>query len=125
VKKKAIPQYSFESYRPVHREITQHGEFGYASVDASKYITGFEVYSKNGIRPAFGPIKVISPGVIDTAWWNAFPVDVKNNLFEQFASETPAGRNGKPEDIARVIIFMIEQEFITGRILQVDGGFGL
>ena len=70
-------------------------------------------------------INAISPGVIDTAWWNAFPADVKKNLFEQFAAETPAGRNGKPEDIAKAIMFMIEQSFITGRILQVDGGFGL
>ncbi|WCT11597.1 SDR family oxidoreductase [Mucilaginibacter jinjuensis] len=70
-------------------------------------------------------INAISPGVIDTSWWNAFPADVKNNLFEQFAAETPAGRNGKPEDIAKAIMFMIEQSFITGRVLQVDGGFGL
>jgi NAD(P)-dependent dehydrogenase (short-subunit alcohol dehydrogenase family) len=70
-------------------------------------------------------INAISPGVIDTAWWNSFPADVKNSLFEQFAAATPVGRNGKTEDIAKSIRFMIEQEFITGRILQVDGGFGL
>jgi NAD(P)-dependent dehydrogenase (short-subunit alcohol dehydrogenase family) len=70
-------------------------------------------------------INAISPGVIDTAWWNSIPADAKSSLFEQFAAETPAGRNGKPEDIAKSIRFMIEQEFITGRILQVDGGFGL
>jgi AraC family transcriptional activator of pobA len=58
MKKAAIPQYSFESYRPVHRESTQQGEFGYAAVSPDKYISGFEVYSKNGIRPAFGPVKV-------------------------------------------------------------------
>ena len=58
MKKASIPQYSFESYRPVHREITQRGEFGYAAVDPASYIPGFEVYSKKGIRPAFGPVKV-------------------------------------------------------------------
>jgi len=70
-------------------------------------------------------INAISPGVIDTAWWNSFPTDVKKNLFEQFAAQTLVGRNGKPEDIAKSILFVIEQDFMTGRILQVDGGFGL
>jgi AraC family transcriptional regulator, transcriptional activator of pobA len=58
MKKASIPQYSFDSYRPVHREITQRGQFGYAAVDPAKYIPGFEVYSKKDIRPAFGLVKV-------------------------------------------------------------------
>jgi NAD(P)-dependent dehydrogenase (short-subunit alcohol dehydrogenase family) len=70
-------------------------------------------------------INAISPGVIDTDWWNFHPADIKNKLFEQFASETPVGRVGLPEEISRSIAFMIGQEFVTGRVLQVDGGFGL
>jgi NAD(P)-dependent dehydrogenase (short-subunit alcohol dehydrogenase family) len=70
-------------------------------------------------------VNAVSPGVVDTAWWDAFPVDVKNNLFDQFAAETPAGRVGKPEDIAKAIIAMIDIDFITGRVLQVDGGYAL
>ncbi|GAB4019787.1 SDR family oxidoreductase [Spirosoma koreense] len=70
-------------------------------------------------------INAVSPGVVDTTWWDSFPTAVKQGLFDQLAAETPVGRIGKPEEIGRCIRFMLEQDFITGRILQVDGGYGL
>jgi 3-oxoacyl-[acyl-carrier protein] reductase len=42
---------------------------------------------------------------------------------QALANETPLGRNGQPEDVANAIAFLLEAEFITGHVLNVDGGF--
>jgi NAD(P)-dependent dehydrogenase (short-subunit alcohol dehydrogenase family) len=36
--------------------------------------------------------------------------------------ETPLGRWGGPEEIARAVVFLVETEFVTGECLRVDGG---
>ena len=41
--------------------------------------------------------------------------------------QTPLGRLGEPEDIARTVRFLLSDDasFITGAILSVDGGLGM
>jgi NAD(P)-dependent dehydrogenase (short-subunit alcohol dehydrogenase family) len=70
------------------------------------------------------PLRVngISPGVIDTPWWDAFPEEQKETMFKDFATKTPVGRVGHPEDVARAIAFLIEDDFMTGHTLICDGG---
>lgn len=73
------------------------------------------------------PLRVngVSPGVIDTPWWDAFPEDQKQAMFETYAAKTPVGRVGRPEDIAQTIAFLIGDTFITGHTLICDGGLRL
>ncbi|MBS1567082.1 MAG: SDR family oxidoreductase [Bacteroidetes bacterium] len=73
------------------------------------------------------PVRVnaVSPGVVDTPWWNIFPEDVRRDSFTQYAAATPVGRIGQPEDIARFITLIINNSFITGQVITVDGGLGL
>jgi len=70
-------------------------------------------------------INAVSPGVIDTAWWNWLPEDQKRETFRNFAMSTPVGRVGRPEDIAEAIVFLIGNSFMTGCILECDGGLRL
>jgi len=73
------------------------------------------------------PLRVngVSPGVIDTPWWDAFPEEQKRAMFEGFAAKTPVGRVGRPEDVAQAIAFLIGDEFMTGHMLICDGGLRL
>ena len=46
--------------------------------------------------------------------------------YEHFAEKTPMGRNGTPEDVAAAVLFFATgPKFITGQVLNVDGGLGL
>lgn len=70
-------------------------------------------------------VNAISPGVIDTPWWSFLPEDARQETFRQYAQASPAGRVGKPEDVAQAIQLIMGNTFITGQVLTVDGGLGL
>ncbi|MFL6548160.1 MAG: SDR family oxidoreductase, partial [Povalibacter sp.] len=70
-------------------------------------------------------VNAVSPGVIDTPWWNWMSPDQKRSAFEKFARATPAGRVGRAEDVAQAIVFLIGNSFMTGCVLECDGGLRL
>jgi NAD(P)-dependent dehydrogenase (short-subunit alcohol dehydrogenase family) len=71
-----------------------------------------------------GPVRVnaIAPGIVDTPTWDALPADARDALFERTAAALPVGRIGTPQDLADAILFLIENRFVTGTVLHVDGG---
>ena len=70
------------------------------------------------------PVRVnaVSPGVIDTPWWDFLPKESKETLFAQYSGQTPVSRVGKPDDIAQVIELLIRNDFMTGTVIECDGG---
>ena len=80
-----------------------------------------------GLAKGLAPIRVnmMSPGVIDTPPWDALPAAEKPQYFEQLMKNLPAGRVGRPEEVASAITAIIQNEYITGVILEVDGGMRL
>jgi len=70
-------------------------------------------------------VNAVSPGVIDTPWWNWMSEDQKQAAFEKFARATPVGRTGRPDDVAQAIVFLIGNSFMTGCVLECDGGLRL
>jgi len=73
------------------------------------------------------PLRVngVSPGVVDTPWWNFLPEDQRGAVFADFAGKTPAGRVGRPEDVAQAIAFLISDSFMSGHMIVCDGGLRL
>lgn len=73
------------------------------------------------------PVRVnaVSPGVIDTPWWDVMPEAQKQAIFEQYAAKTPVGRVGTAEDVAGAIAFLIGNGFVNGQVLICDGGLRL
>lgn len=70
-------------------------------------------------------VNAVSPGVIDTAWWDRFPADVRADLFGQQAETLPVGRVGHADDIAHALLFLMENTFMTGAVIECDGGLRL
>jgi NAD(P)-dependent dehydrogenase (short-subunit alcohol dehydrogenase family) len=70
------------------------------------------------------PLRVngVSPGVIDTPWWDFLTEDQKAPAFAGFAAKTPVGRIGKSEDVAQAISFLVSNSFMTGHVIVCDGG---
>ena len=73
------------------------------------------------------PLRVngVSPGVIDTPWWDFLTAEQKAPVFAGYAARTPVGRVGTPEDIAQAIAFLISDSFMTGQTIICDGGIAL
>ncbi len=71
-----------------------------------------------------GPVRVnaVSPGVIDTPWWDKHPEELKSRIFGQIAASVPVRRVGRPEEVADAIVFLAGNDYVTGVILDVDGG---
>jgi NAD(P)-dependent dehydrogenase (short-subunit alcohol dehydrogenase family) len=67
-------------------------------------------------------VNAVSPGVIATPWWDRVPESFRNDFFAQSAASAPAGRVGQPEDVAQAIVFLIQNTFVTGSIIDCDGG---
>lgn len=117
----AIVNMSSSSARPGE---TEAGYSGYAAmkaglVVATRYLA--KELSPRGIR-----VNSIAPGPTRTR--------ISDDAFEKFpeiidgiAAKTAFGRVGEPEDIGRVVAFMVSDDaaWITGQDLQVAGGFAL
>lgn len=73
------------------------------------------------------PIRVncISPGVVETPWWDFLGDEQRPGAFASFAARTPVGRIGRPQEIADAIAFLIGNGFTTGHTLICDGGIRL
>ncbi|MBO5412141.1 MAG: SDR family oxidoreductase [Clostridia bacterium] len=70
----------------------------------------------SGIR-----VNSISPGVIDTPMNARFSKDERSAICE----EIPVGRMGSGEEVADAVWFLVENEYVTGIDLPVNGGFSI
>ena len=70
-------------------------------------------------------VNAICGGIIETDSLKQFPV--AENYLINVVEHTPAGRIGKPEDIAHAVLFLCSQaaEFMCGQVFVVDGGLSL
>lgn len=68
----------------------------------------------SGIR-----VNAVAPGVVLTDMC----AEVSPEILEEMAQEAPAGRNGRPEDIAQAMAYLADAEFVTGQVLGVNGGY--
>ena len=64
-------------------------------------------------------VNCIAPGVVDSK-----PRPMSEAARERFAAVAPLARMGSPEEIAAAAVFLASEEasFITGQVLNVDGG---
>ncbi len=64
-------------------------------------------------------VNCVSPGVVRTPFHDALtPEQIENNL----RNRIPLHREGKPEQVASAILELVENDFITGEDLVIDGG---
>ena len=101
-----------------------HGNTGQANYAASK--AGMIALAKSvaqemgskGIRA-----NAIAPGFIETAMTEALPDSVR----EEWKKKIPLRRGGTPDDVADVAVFLASNlsSYVSGQVIQVDGGMNM
>jgi NAD(P)-dependent dehydrogenase (short-subunit alcohol dehydrogenase family) len=68
-------------------------------------------------------VNVVAPGVNDAGMAEQ---SVRSGKYDSFLERKIIPRFGKPEDVARAILFLLERDnYLTGQVLTVDGGLSL
>ena len=101
-----------------------HGNAGQANYSASK--AGMIALAKS-VAQEMGSRGVransIAPGFIETAMTHQLPEDVRKDWMQKI----PLRRGGQAEDVANVAVFLASDlsSYVTGRVIQVDGGMNM
>ncbi|SPL92721.1 Glucose 1-dehydrogenase [[Actinomadura] parvosata subsp. kistnae] len=77
-----------------------------------------------GLAVELAPVRVnaVSPGVIDTDWWEGLGDEARAAFLAGTAATLPVGRVGTPADVALTIEYAVRNSFLTGTVLTIDGG---
>ncbi|MFE6055614.1 SDR family oxidoreductase [Kitasatospora sp. NPDC056446] len=69
------------------------------------------------------PVRVnaVSPGIVDTGSWDGLGAD-KEAFLRGVAERNPARRVGATEDLVKAVLYAIDNPYVTGTVLHVDGG---
>ncbi len=101
------------------------GQVGASCEAAYSATKGAVIALTKALAQELGPsgirVNCITPGVIETDMCK----DVSPETMAQLAQEAPVGRNGKPEDVAKAMVYLADADFVTGQVLPVNGGLVL
>lgn len=73
------------------------------------------------VAPNGVTVNAISPGYIETKMNDGLSAEEKTDILDQI----PAGRAGKPEEIAHAVQFLLDEKsaYIQGEIMEINGGW--
>ncbi|QXE01554.1 SDR family NAD(P)-dependent oxidoreductase [Terribacillus sp. DMT04] len=98
--------------------VAQPGAFAYnASKGAANTLTKSLAveYADKGIR-----VNAVNPGFVESGMMNK---EALGDFYDTLVAKHPIGRLGKAEEIAHAIVFLTENDFVTGETLVIDGGY--
>lgn len=99
--------------------LCRSGNFGQTNYSAAKAgvaamtVVWAKELARYGIRVA-----AIAPGFCETR----LVTGMKPEALERFKASIPLKRLGRPEEIAHSALYIFENDYVTGRVLEVDGG---
>lgn len=70
-------------------------------------------------------VNAVSPGVVETPWWDRLPQGLRETLLKESADASLVGRNGSAGEVGDAIVFVVNNGFVNGTVLEIDGGIHL
>ncbi|VHB05690.1 3-oxoacyl-[acyl-carrier-protein] reductase [Streptococcus pyogenes] len=95
------------------------GNIGQANYAASK--AGMIGFTKSVAREVAARnicVNAIAPGFIESDMTGVLP----EKMQEQILNQIPMKRIGKAQEVAHLASFLVEQDYITGQVIAIDGG---
>lgn len=85
---------------------------------------GAVAFLAEALAVELAPVRVVavSPGIIDSGAWDGMGADEKQRMFTETAASNPSRRVGTVDDVVSTIRYAMENTFVTGTTLHVDGG---
>jgi NAD(P)-dependent dehydrogenase (short-subunit alcohol dehydrogenase family) len=77
-----------------------------------------------GLAAELAPVRVnaVRAGAIRTPLWDGVPEPQREAVFARLAQHTLLGTIGEPEEIALAHLYLMQNRYVTGTVLTVDGG---
>lgn len=72
-------------------------------------------YAEHNIR-----VNAVAPGYVESGMVSK---EALGDFYDALVDKHPIGRLGQPEEIAHAIVFLVENDFVTGSTLIIDGGY--
>lgn len=67
-------------------------------------------------------VNCISPGMVATEAYADMPEEAREGMYAQVGGSLPVGRVGRASEIAQAVIMAMTNGFLTGSVLDIDGG---
>ena len=99
--------------------LSRTGNFGQSNYSAAKAgvaaltVTWAKELARHSIR-----VNAIAPGFIETE----MVASMRADILQKMAAGIPVGRLGRPEEIAHTAVYVLENDYLNGRVIEVDGG---
>ena len=99
--------------------VSRAGNAGQTNYSAAKAgvaamtVTWAKELARYGIRSAG-----VAPGFIATE----MTASMKPEVLAKITAQIPSGRMGTPEEIANTCLYILETDYVNGRIIEMDGG---
>jgi 3-oxoacyl-[acyl-carrier protein] reductase len=102
--------------------VSRAGNFGQSNYAATKAgvcaltVVWAKELARHNIR-----VNAIAPGTIKTE----MTAGMRPEMLEKIAAGVPLQRLGEPDEIAHTAIYVLENDYVDGRVIEVDGGLRL
>lgn len=102
--------------------ISRAGNFGQSNYSAAKAGVAAltTVWAKELARHNIR-VNAIAPGFVKTE----MVASMRPEVLERMAADIPAGRLCTPEEVAHACLYLLENDYMNGRVLEIDGGLRL
>jgi 3-oxoacyl-[acyl-carrier protein] reductase len=99
--------------------ISRHGNFGQSNYSAAKAgVAALTVVWAKELARHYIRVNAIAPGFVRTEILDS----MRPEVLDKMAASIPVGRLGQPDEVAHTAEFIVANDYVNGRVIEVDGG---